>query len=61
MGPPSPHITEGRSVWLELPHLAQASLKACEVSLESISLRKQKQRHLKGKLCFLGSASKDKE
>lgn len=61
MGPPPTHthITEGRSVWLELPHIAQASLKACEV--QSISLRKQKQRHLKSKLCFLGSASKDKE
>lgn len=35
------HITVGGDAPLELPHLAQASLKACEVSLESTCLRKQ--------------------
>lgn len=52
----SPHISEGKHVWLEPPHLAQASLKAREVSLARISLRRQ--RH-GGTLCFPSSASKE--
>lgn len=38
----SPHITEGRCARLELPQLAQSSLKAREVSLASVSLRRQR-------------------
>lgn len=37
-----PHITDSSHSWLELPHQAQTSLKAHEVSLASISLRRRR-------------------
>lgn len=38
----SPHITEGRCARLELPRRARSSLKAREVSLASVALRRQR-------------------